>query len=191
MSAAERFKNANTNFGADRVKPLPPIYREEKDDKGVTKLVFERAAHYRVQVEKCVWIDPRKGPDLYISEFRILKSNNDKAQVGSRHSYKQNTELDAANTRMVEFMFAASGVDRREAEGLAIIKQAEAENLIPQMLAETLDDPTDPSCKNSLKGAIIDVEVEERISKDGFPYKHYSFFPVKQEQPAATTEAKK
>ncbi len=181
MSAAERFKNANANFGADRVKPLPPIYKEQTDN-GVTKQVFDRAGIYRVKVAKCIWVDPRKGPDLFISEFEVLKSNNEKVPVGSRQAFKQNMELDAANTRVVEFMFAASGIDRRDGEGLEIIKQAEKDEKIPAMLAETLDDPTDPACKNALKGALLDVEVEERIAKNGFPYKHYSFFPVKQEQ---------
>lgn len=182
MGAADRFKNASTDFGVDRVKPLPPIYREEKDDKGVTKPVFDRAGIYRVKVEKCIWVDPRKGPDLFIAEFTIVKSNNEKAPVGSRFAFKQNMELEAANTRVVEFMFAGSGVDRRKPDGLAIIKQLEDEGKIPEMLAETLEDPTDPACKNSLKDALLDVEVEERIAKNGFPYKHYSFYPVAEQK---------
>lgn len=178
MGAADRFKKASTEFGVDRVKPLPFIFREEKDEQGAVKQIYEADGKYRVKILKCIWVSPRKGPDLFISEFEILQSNNPKAPVGSRFAFKQNMELDAANTRIVEFLFAAVGLDRRNPEHLVEIKKFDEDGKIPDMLAETLEDPKDPTCKNSLKDAFLDVEVTEGVSKEGFQYRKYSFFPV-------------
>jgi len=180
MSARDRFKNANTNFGVDRLKALPAITQEKQDEKGTTQEVYAADANYRVKVLSCKWISPRKGDDMFIAEVEILKSNNPKAPVGAKFAYKENMGRDAANARLVDFMFAALGVDRRDAKQLAEIKKLEADGKIPDMLAESLDDSSDPACKNALKDCVLDVEVTQRISKEkGQPYRFYSFFAVK------------
>jgi hypothetical protein len=75
-------------------------------------------------------------------------------------------------------MFAAMGFDRRIADELAQIKELDSGGQIPDMLAETLEDPKDPKCKNKLAGQLLDVEVKQITTKGkGQPFNLHTFSP--------------
>lgn len=186
MGAADRFKGANTKF-SERGEYLIPIQREEEVTNPVTKsvttkLVYDSPANYRLKIKRCIWKSarPPKRGEYYIVEAEVLKSNNSRVQVGSVRTWMQAMDNDVGPTSATDFMFAAIGMDRRDAETLVEIKKLDVEGKLPDMLAETLEDAADPACKNSLKDAIVDVEVKEITTKGkGQPFNLHTFFPVK------------
>lgn len=192
MGAIDRFKGANTKF-SERGEYLIPIMREEKqkDEKsGVEKtvLVYDSPANYTLKIKRCIWktARPPKKDEWYLVEFEVVKSNNPRVPVGALRTWMQGMDNDAGPTAVTDFMFAALGFDRRNAQELAEIKKLDAEGAIPAMLAETLEDPTDPACKNALAGLLVDVEVKEIITKaKQQKFNLHSFFPNKDEKQAA------
>lgn len=184
MSAADRFKGANTKF-SDRGEYLIPIQREETVDvAGVktTKLVYDSPANYQLKIKRCIWKTaraPKKG-DFYIVEAEVVTSNNPRVPVGSTRTWMQSMDNDVGPTAVTDFMFAALGMDRRDKDGLVEIKKIDAEGKLPEMLASTLEDPTEPSCENSLRDALVNVEVKEITTKaKGQPFNLHTFFPAK------------
>lgn len=192
MGAADRFKGANTKF-SERGEYLVPILREEKQKDEAsgqerTVLVYDRPANYRLKILRCKWktARPPKKDEWYLVEVEVVKSNNPRVEVGSLRTWMQGMDNDAGPTAVTDFMFAAIGKDRRNATELAEIKQLDKDGKIPDMLAETLDDPTDPACKNALEGCFVDVEVKEIVTKEKKQkFNLHTFFPAKDAQ--ATT----
>lgn len=191
MGAIDRFKGANTKF-SERGEYLIPIMREEKqkDEKsGIEKtvLVYDSPANYTLKIKRCIWktARPPKKDEWYLVEFEVVKSNNPRVPVGALRTWMQGMDNDAGPTAVTDFMFAALGFDRRNAAELAEIKKLDVEGKIPAMLAETLEDPTDPACKNALAGFFVDVEVKEIITKGNQrAFNLHSFFPNKDEKAA-------
>lgn len=182
MGAADRFKGANTKF-SERGEYLLPLQREEKDDKGTTKLVYDSPANYRLKIKRCLWKSARapKRGEFYIVEAEVVKSNNPRVQVGSVRTWMQAMDNDVGPTSATDFMCAALGFDRRNAEDLVEIKKFDAAGELPNMLASTLEDPTDPACENSLKDAFVDVEVKEIITKaKQQAFNLHTFYAVKE-----------
>ena len=180
MSARDKFARANTKF-SERGEYLIPNMREEKDDKGVTHLVYDSPANYRLKIQRCVWktARPPKRGEFYIVEAEVLQSNNPRVPVGVKRTWMQAMDNDTGPTAATDFMLAALGLDRRQQAVLEEIRKLEKEDKLPDMLAETLDDPTDPSCKNALKGLLVDVEVKEIITKEKQQkFNLHTFFPV-------------
>lgn len=185
MGAADRFKGANTKF-SDRGEYLIPIQREEKSEVAgnvTTKLVYDSPANYRLKIKRVIWKTaraPKKG-EFYIVEAEVVTSNNPRVAVGSARTWMQAMDNDVGPTAATDFMFAALGMDRRDKDGLAQIKALDAAGKLPEMLASTLEDPTDPTCENSLRDCLVDVEVKEITTKGkGQPFNLHTFFPVKQ-----------
>lgn len=184
MAAIDRFKGANTKF-SERGEYLIPIMREEqvKDEKTgqvATKLVYDSPANYTLKIKRCIWktARPPKKDEWYLVEFEVVKSNNPRVPVGALRTWMQGMDNDAGPTAVTDFMFAALGYDRRNAQELAEIKRLDKEEKIPGMLAETLDDPTDPACQNALSDFLINVEVKEIITKEKKQkFNLHSFFP--------------
>lgn len=190
MAAIDRFKGANTKF-SERGEYLIPIMREEqvKDEKTgniSTKLVYDSPANFTLKIKRCLWktARPPKKDEWYLVEFEVVKSNNPRVQVGSLRTWMQGMDNDAGPTAVTDFMFAALGYDRRNAQELAEIKRLDKEvddngvTTIAKMLAETLDDPTDPACKNCLSDFLLNVEVKEIITKEKKQkFNLHSFFP--------------
>lgn len=185
MGAIDRFKNANTKF-SERGEYLLPIQREEKvidpvSKQETTKLVYDSPANYTLKIQRVIWKSarPPKRGEFYIVEGEVLKSSNPRVAVGSKRTWMQAMDNDVGPTSATDFMFAALGFDRRDAEQLAEIKKLDVSGKLPEMLAETLDDPTDPACKNALKDCIVDVEVKEIITKaKGQAFNLHTWFPA-------------
>lgn len=186
MGAAARFANANTKF-SERLGFLLPIQKEveivKPDGSKETKLVYDCPANYEVKIRRCKYqtARPPKKDEWYIAEFEVLKSSNPRIAVGALRAWMQAMDNDAAGAATTDFMFAALGLDRRVASELAEIKKLDAEGVLPAMLADTLDDPTDPeNCHNALEGKIVCVEVQEIITKGkGQPFNRHTWTPKK------------
>jgi hypothetical protein len=184
MSAADRFRKANTKF-SERGEYLIPIEREDKvfDAAGKetgTKLVYDRPANYTLKILKCHYLVTREKDEFFILEGEVVKSDNPRVAVGLKRTWMQGMLNDVGPTAVTDFMFAAYGFDRRDSKTLAEIKKIDAEGKLPEMLAEILDDPTDPTCKNALAGKLVDVEVKEiltKVKKEKFNL--HTFFPTK------------
>ena len=187
-TAADRFKGANTKF-SERGEYLLPLQREEKvidpatgKETGTTKLVYDSPANYRLKIKRCLWKSARapKRGEYYIVEGEVVKSSNPRVQVGSVRTWMQAMDNDVGQTSATDFMCAALGFDRRDATDLVEIKKFDAAGKLPEMLASTLEDPTDPACENSLKELFVDVEVKEITTKvKQQPFNLHTFYPVK------------
>lgn len=182
MGAIDRFKNANTKF-SERGEYLTPITKEqtfEENGKQVTKEVYDRPAHYTLKVQRIQWKNarpPKKG-EFYIVEGEVTKSDNPKHPVGVKRTWMQAMDNDVGSTSATDFMVAALGYDRRNPDELAKIRKLEKDDRLPALLAETLDDPTDPSCKNAFHDFEVDVEVKEIITKGNQkPFNLHTFTP--------------
>lgn len=169
MSAKARFAKANTKF-SERGEYLTPIMREEKTKneqtgQETTALVYDQPANYTLKIRRCTWKESRKKDNFYIVEAEVVKSSNPRVAVGQVRTWMQAMDNDVGPTAVTDFMFAALGFDRRQSDELAKIKELDASNAIQDMLAETLDDPSDAACKNSLKDHVVECEVKEIITK--------------------------
>jgi hypothetical protein len=188
MGAADRFKGANTKF-SERGEYLIPIQKEEtyevevngvKTGKTATRVVYDSPANYEVKIKRCYWKTARDKAEYYIVEYEVVKSNNPKVAVGALRTWMQAMDNDVGPTASTDFMFAALGKDRRNAIDLAEIKKLDADGELPGMLASTLEDPTDPTCENSLKDLFVEVEVKQiTTKKKGEPFNLHTFFPAK------------
>lgn len=172
MSAVDRFKGANTNF-SERGERLTPCQKEELVD---GKIVYHYLgpADYVLKVIKCQWKKARDNTEYYIADFEVVASTNPDVKPGARRNWMQpmtGKAADIANTRVTEFMLAALGMEKSD----PVVKQLEKEGKLPQMLAETLDDPTDPVCTNALKGNLLRANYKQEVSKEGKTYIRPSF----------------
>lgn len=191
MGAIDRFRNANTKF-SERGEYLTPMTRDEKVIDPVTKLettkeVYDRPAHYRIKVQRIQWKQaraPKKG-EYYIVEGEVTKSDNPKHPVGVKRTWMQAMDNDVGPTAATDFVFAALGYDRRNPEELEEMKQLEKDGELPAILAETLDEPTDPACKNALAGLEVDVEVKQIVTKGKQqPFNLHTFSPTPEQHAA-------
>lgn len=129
---------------------------------------------YKLEITRCVSVEKRDTKvNLFFAEFDVKESNNPAHPVGSKRSWCQNLDVDAAEGSMMRFLLAANGVDPKTEEGKQIIEGLK-ESLGTE-LREALDDPKDPKCKNALKGKAIACEVrtEDKKKKEGKFSKHY------------------
>lgn len=186
MGAIDRFKGANTKF-SERGEYLTPIMRDETivdpvTKQATTKQVYDSPAHYTLKVQRIQWKNarpPKKG-EFYIVEGEVTKSDNPKVPVGVKRTWMQAMDNDAGPTAATDFVCAALGYDRRNPEELAAIRKLEKDDRLPALLAETLEDPTDPLCKNALRDFEIDVEVKEIITKEKKqPFNVHNWTPSK------------
>jgi hypothetical protein len=182
MAAIDRFRGANTKF-SERGEYLAPIQREEKQEDGSTKLVYDSPAIFTLKISRCLWktARPPKRGEYYIVEGEVVRSSNPRVAEGSIRTWMQSMDNDAGQTAVTAFMFAALGLDRRNSEDYARMKEIEDAGKLPEMLAETLaKDPTDPLCKNALEGCVVDVEVKEITTKGkGLPFNLHTWSPHK------------
>ncbi len=180
MGAADRFRKANTKF-SERGEYLIPHQREEKDEKtGTTRLVYDRPANYTIRITKCHYLESREKDEFFIVDFEVVKSDNPRVGAGVKRTWMQGMLNDVGPTAVTAFMFAAYGFDRQDAKTAIEIKKLDEEGKLPGMLAEVLDDPTDPTCKNSLAGLEVEVEVKEiETKKEKKAFNLHTFFPVK------------
>lgn len=122
----------------------------------------------------------RKQRDFWIAEFEVIASNNPQHPVGSLRNWMQNISDPQVGFRAVKaYVFAALGLDHKEPEDKKVI-ESEIEPSIDTVLAEALEDPKDPACKNALKGAVVKCEVTKIKTKEkNADFSLHAFSPKK------------
>lgn len=179
-SAESRFAKANTNF-SERGEYLTPVYEKAADGSNQYKC----PALYTLKVKRCTWKETREKKQFYIVEAEVVSSSNPDVPVGCTRNWMQSMDNDSGNSSAPAFVFACIGLDQKDSTDLAKIKAMTAQ--IPKILASTLEEPTDPTCVNSLKDKLVNVEVSEIITKaKGTRFSLHRFFPYK----SATSESK-
>lgn len=141
-----------------------------------TKEFYE--AKYDLEVIRCTSFESREGVNFFCAEVLVVDSDNPSHPKGSVRSWMQDMDQDAGPGAMKGFLVAALGKDHKDAEDAKWIEANESE--IPSTLVEALEDPTEPDCKNALKGFRLKVSVNQTITKKkGQPFNLHAFRPDK------------
>ncbi len=132
---------------------------------------------YSLKVIRNKTIKSREGLDLWIAEWEVTASNNPAHPVGSQRNWSVNiSDADQGFKNIKAYVYAALGYTYSNPADKAEI-DANIEPKIDQVLASTLEDPTDPACTNSLAGEEFHAEVKGSKTKAGFDFMKHTFSP--------------
>lgn len=92
----------------------------------------EEGEEYVCEIEKVHFYEPRKGAPAFIAECLILECDKPD-MVGKKRNFYQSTDQDWSVSNILEFTYAAHGVDPYDAEAIAAF---EAANPIPGLKAD-------------------------------------------------------
>ena len=115
-------------------------------------------------------ITSRKGDEMFVSEFGVIESTNEKQPPGSHVSWLANLRHDAALGNIKSCLMAITGLDE--------IDDDDAE--------EAIDEE-----KNPLHGKFVKCEATEITTKAGNPFTKCRWERVTEEQVKAFTKARK
>lgn len=143
----------------------------------------EIPGQYVLKIKRNIVKHSRTNKDLWIAECTIVESNNPEHPVGADRNWVQDLSDPQVGFRSVKgFLYATMGLDTKNAEHKKLIDECEAEEeevvidgvkrtvkkdpRIVTMMNGAVEDPSDPACKNSLKDALVRVEVKTIKTKE-------------------------
>jgi hypothetical protein len=124
-----------------------------------------------VEITQCKDIKPRKGPEAFVCNFKIIETKNDKVKEGEEYDWYQ-PDNDSFPGAMLEFSSAVMGISARSEKDKAAIEEFKDET------AEILGNACDPDTQ-AFVGMRVHVSTVMKITEkrkqeftrhDWFPY---------------------
>lgn len=139
---------------------------------------FLEEGEYELEIKRCSWFESRKKEEFYVVEFKVLESTNARHAAGLDRNWMPKMNQDTSDANLKGFIIACLGIDRTDKTAIEKV-----EDSLQDALAESLDDPTDPDCKNALKGIRVHASVKKTMTKpdaanpNGRPFNVHTFSP--------------
>lgn len=162
---------------------IDQLFKGMKDAPMFGRGVYMAEGVYEVEITN-IFVKPRfKGGNVFVTEFKILESNNEKHKPGTTGSWVPKIELPNTFGDVKSLMFAATGTDPKtvKAEDAALHAQASmlaraacgSESAKAELKQAGLDDP-------SIVGCRVRLECTQTKTKAGGDFTRYAWAPAEE-----------